>query len=276
MTGLGLVSAKGSAGVTTSAILMAALWPRPAVLVEADPAGGDLRYWYSDEHARPLRADRGVVSLLTARGQQEGLAAGAGLAAHMQTLPGGLPVLVGPDGPAQVEATQGLWDRLASSTAEHDGHVVVDAGRLTNRATLAHTMPLLRACDLTLLVCRATVPSLAHAKELFNLLQTLELPTHLLLIGADRDREDAASVIACHPEHVHLLPTDPTAAESLAGAWSRRLDRSHLVSAARNVASDLYTHLHLSADRASRTNHRGADPVPAAEPAPLTGQGARS
>ena len=43
MSALALVSAKGAPGVTTSALLLAAVWPSPSVLVEADWAGGDLR-----------------------------------------------------------------------------------------------------------------------------------------------------------------------------------------------------------------------------------------
>jgi hypothetical protein len=255
MTGLGLVSAKGSPGVTTSAVLLAALWPTPSVLLEADPAGGDLRYWYSDEHGRPLRPDRGVVSLLTARGVRDeiGGSAGGGLARHAQVLPGGLPVLIGPDGPGQVVATEGLWDRLAMSIAAHDGHVVVDGGRLTNASTLAHTMPLLRGCQRTLLVCRATVSSLAHACELLNLLDTLDLPAQVLLIGgaspSTAERTDAAAAVGRRPEQVHVLPDDPVSAAAVTSQWSRRLDRSRLVRAARSVASELYPQVQLAAQR---------------------------
>ena len=35
-----LVSASGSPGVTTTALGLALLWPRPVMLVEADPTGG--------------------------------------------------------------------------------------------------------------------------------------------------------------------------------------------------------------------------------------------
>ena len=67
MTAIALVSAKGSPGVTTTALLLAAVWPGGATLLEADPAGGDLRTQFSDPSGQPLRADRGVLSLLTAQ-----------------------------------------------------------------------------------------------------------------------------------------------------------------------------------------------------------------
>ena len=39
---IALFSAKGSPGVSTTAMLTAALWPRPSILVDADPMGGDI------------------------------------------------------------------------------------------------------------------------------------------------------------------------------------------------------------------------------------------
>ena len=39
---IGLLCAKGAPGVTTSSVAIAAEWPRPAVVVDADPSGGDI------------------------------------------------------------------------------------------------------------------------------------------------------------------------------------------------------------------------------------------
>ena len=39
---IGLLCAKGAPGVTTSALAIAAQWPRLAVVVDADPSGGDI------------------------------------------------------------------------------------------------------------------------------------------------------------------------------------------------------------------------------------------
>ena len=39
---IGLLSAKGAPGVTTSSLAIAAQWPRPAVVLDADPSGGDI------------------------------------------------------------------------------------------------------------------------------------------------------------------------------------------------------------------------------------------
>ena len=40
MAMIALASASGSPGVTTTALGLALLWPRPILLVEADPTGG--------------------------------------------------------------------------------------------------------------------------------------------------------------------------------------------------------------------------------------------
>ena len=39
---IALCSAKGAPGVTTSGLALALSWPRPVVLAELDPAGGDV------------------------------------------------------------------------------------------------------------------------------------------------------------------------------------------------------------------------------------------
>ena len=41
---LSVVSAKGSPGATTTALLLGALWPRPTVLAECDPSGSDVAW----------------------------------------------------------------------------------------------------------------------------------------------------------------------------------------------------------------------------------------
>ena len=43
---IALCSAKGAPGVTTSGLALALSWPRPVVLAELDPAGGDVLAGY--------------------------------------------------------------------------------------------------------------------------------------------------------------------------------------------------------------------------------------
>lgn len=272
MTVVGLASAQGAPGVTTSAILLAAVW-HDAILLEANPAGGDLRYWYRDASGGPLRPDLGVMSLLTAPAPWRR----PRLAEHLQHLPGGLPVLVGPSGPSQVEALRESWRYLADTLIhlahpQHDDpdaradlvdvdaqptpHVVLDAGSLTGSSSLSFSVPLLRACDRSLLVCRATASSLAHTRDLLRLLADLGLSPQVLLIGPPAAAADAARTLDLPLAAVHLLPDAPEHAAGITGPWTRRLDRSPLLRAARELATRLHHDLASSAtaaDRRSRT-----------------------
>ena len=230
MTGIALLSAKGAPGVTTSAVLLAAVWPTPAMLVEADPAGGDLRSWYTDASGQPMRADVGVVSLLSRQ------AAGAPLSLreHCHTLPGGLPVLVGPETRTQFELLRAQIPQLATGIRATEQAVLVDLGRVEATGLVS---PLLEACALSLLVCRPTVASIRQTR---TLLAASPRPCRVLLIGAAAQRRDAAQALGVPPEQVLVLADDPVSAAAVAGGWTRRLDRSPLVSSARQVASLLH------------------------------------
>ena len=232
MTGIALVSGKGAPGVTTSSVMLAAVWPGPAMLVEADPAGGDLRCWYNDPEGRPLRADLGVVSMLTRR------AGGAdGLHEHSQVLPGGLPILLGPETRQQFDVLRPHLPLLADCITSAQKDVLVDLGRLGS-ADLVR--PLLDACVLSAVVCRATVASIRHTRALLA-----EHPRQwrVLLVGSVSQRGDAADALGVPLEQVLVLAEDPPAASALTGAWSRRLDRSALVSSGRHVATTLCSQL---------------------------------
>lgn len=242
-----LVSAKGSPGVTTTSLLLAAVWPGGATLLEADPAGGDLRTQFSDPTGQPLRADRGVVSLLTAQAPlSSSVGSGADdlsgrLREHSQPLPGGLPVVLGPSNASQVEALRPQWARLADILRDgpSTNSVVVDAGRLSDPSSLALTLPLLRTCDVTVVVARATVTSLSHTRDLLGLLAQVGIPTRLLLIADPRDTVDVAQALGIAADLMQILPEDPASAAALTGPWNRKLDRSRLLVAARRVAAAL-------------------------------------
>jgi MinD-like ATPase involved in chromosome partitioning or flagellar assembly len=232
MTVVALTSAKGAPGVSTSALLLAALWPQ-ALLVEADPWGGDLHYRLTDETGQTLRPDLGVVSLLSAH-NRTGVVTDRSLAAHAQQLPGGLPVVVGPSSPAQVEALRGLWPQLATAVTGSPEPVVLDVGRSHGHSD--SDVQLLRAATRVLLVCRPDLASLVHTRDLLDRLATRYVPAEVLLIGNRTQRDDAARALGNVP--VHVLPEDPAAASALlAGEWSRKLDRSALIVAGRRLVT---------------------------------------
>lgn len=242
MTVVALASAKGAPGVTTSALLLAALWPG-ALLVEADPAGGDLRCWLTASLGEALRPDVGVVSLLSAH-QLTGVVTDRRLATHAQQLAGGLSVLVGPGSPAQAETLRGLWPQLATAVQAAVEPVVLDVGRVDVRGDT--DLLLLRAASRVLLVCRPELASLLHTRDLLDALTAQGVAAAVLLLGSGAQRDDAARALGT--VRVHLLPDDPDAARALSGGmWNRKLDRSPLLAAGRRLVTTLSEDLHPTA-----------------------------
>ena len=89
-----VTSTKGSPGATTFALALAARWPSEAVLVEADPAGGDLgaRCGVAD--------DPGLASLVLAARREV-----PHLAHHAQQVGVGIDVVVAPASATRAAAT---------------------------------------------------------------------------------------------------------------------------------------------------------------------------
>ena len=256
-----LAGGKGAPGVTTVAVALAAVWPRPAVLVEADSAGGDLVYRLPGADGRPLARDRGLLSLAAAAARSSPVP--AALAEHVQRVAGGLDVLVGPAGLIQAAGIAASWPAMAAALAAHpDADVVVDAGRLGPDTPL----PVLARADLVLLLVRPTVAAVAHLRATLGWL----MPR---LAGDARTADRVGVVVRADPRHAaaarrevaEVLATaglpvpvlgavaeDPAAAAGLAGQWTRALDRAPLVAGARDLAGALDRR--LAADR---------DPLPA-------------
>ena len=60
---IAIAADKGSPGVTTTSVALAAVWPRRVLLAEADPAGGDLVYRSAGAHGGVLNPNSGLLSL---------------------------------------------------------------------------------------------------------------------------------------------------------------------------------------------------------------------
>src|SRR4029077_2102430 len=63
---IAVASDKGAPGVTTASVVLAAVWPRPVLLAECDPAGGDLLYRFPGADRGRLCPGRGLLSLAVA------------------------------------------------------------------------------------------------------------------------------------------------------------------------------------------------------------------
>lgn len=156
-----LTSACGSPGTTTSAVGLALTWPRPVLLVEADPTGGSpVLAGYFRGTVRP---SRGLIDLALAHreGRLEQVLPDA-----LLPIPGhDASLLPGVRGHAQARSLTPVWEPLGQvfGDVERTGQdVIVDAGRL---GLADSPEPLIKAADLALLVIRTDLVSLSGARS---------------------------------------------------------------------------------------------------------------
>ena len=121
-----LVSASGSPGVSTTALGLGLAWPRPVVLVEADPTGGSsfLAGFYQGQ------SHPGLVELMMAN--QQRLLTEALPRLLLRVPDTELRVLPGLRSHVQAAAVRELWGPLLTElhALGDDTDVIVDAGRL--------------------------------------------------------------------------------------------------------------------------------------------------
>ncbi|MFD6177256.1 MULTISPECIES: hypothetical protein [unclassified Isoptericola] len=165
MSVITLCSASGSPGVTTTAVGLAMVWPRPVLIVEADPSGSNgLLAGYLQGASE---YETGLLELASSP-----LPMPDALRDVVRSLDpttratAGSPVsyLVGTQTHGQAAGLRDLWTPLVEALAdlERGGQdVIVDAGRL---GLIGSPEPLLSWADLTLLVTRSTLPALAGAR----------------------------------------------------------------------------------------------------------------
>jgi len=159
MAVVALASASGSPGVTTTALGIALLWPRPVLLVEADPTGG------SGLLAGYFRGTReyvgGLIELaLTSSSIHDGLAEVS------QRIEGTrVSFVAGTRSHTQAPALRDLWQPLSEELIDLEStgqDVIVDAGRL---GLAGSPQPLLANADMTLIVTRTTLPALSAVRS---------------------------------------------------------------------------------------------------------------
>lgn len=150
-----MVSAKGSPGVSTTALACTLSWPWRTLLAECDPAGGDILAGYLGGLEIPTPI--GLLPLAAAELRNQAEQAFPGQLVDLDAgNPGHRLVLPGITDPVQAGTIRPTWQRLAEffRGLEHgDGgfDVIADCGRL---ATNAPPWPLLHRADLVLLVLR--------------------------------------------------------------------------------------------------------------------------
>jgi MinD-like ATPase involved in chromosome partitioning or flagellar assembly len=236
MTMVMVASVKGAPGATTTALAMAATWPRPALLAELDPDGGDMRYRLDGDEGEPLDPEPGLLTFASV------IMDGPDVRDHLQVLPGGLEVLVGlPSGDAS-EALDRRWAAVGALLEATPGRdVIADCGRLHPLSPLEELFPY---ADCLVLVTRPTVDGVAHLRARIEAMDDAP-PVYVVVVTGSADARSARQVQAVL-DHADLPTTvlgriayDPVAAGTLAGEWSDRLSRSWLMRSARDVSAQL-------------------------------------
>ena len=155
-----LTSAAGAPGVTTTALALALAWPRPVLLVEADPSGGSaLLAGYLRgriPHHRSL-VDLGVA-------QRQGRLAEALSEVTVDLPDSSVHLIPGARSHAQAGTVTSIMEPLTTALRGLDRNgvdVIVDAGRLGMQD---YPTPLRDRADLALLLMRTTLPAVGAAR----------------------------------------------------------------------------------------------------------------
>ncbi|MGD9793834.1 MAG: hypothetical protein AB7V43_10170 [Acidimicrobiia bacterium] len=214
MTVVAILGSKHSPGATTLAVALGAVTSADddALVVEADPAGGDV----AARAGLPL--DPGLLTLAAAG--RRGLTA-ALLDVHTQRLANGTPVLVAPSSPEHAHAAvRGLAGNMEDTLRGRAGLTIVDVGRWDPQSPASE---ILRSVDVIVAVFRPTVEGVEHLRT--RLAAIPGLPVVAVMVGEHPYRvEEVRSALGL--DVVHVIADDPRAAMVGAGAshdrWLRR------------------------------------------------------
>ncbi|WP_280422502.1 BTAD domain-containing putative transcriptional regulator [Nocardia carnea] len=232
------------AGTTTTTLALAHTWPgpEPALIVEADPAGGQL--------ADMVGADSylGLASLARTHTPGEPVDPDS-LARHVQFLPGGEALLAAPPhrDPDRAVFTAELLAGPSPSWRNLGVTVFADCGFHEPDSDLD---PVLAAADACLVVVRADHWDPDSAARRIRVLTHNSRRRGVVLVGADARGEFAT---ALGLPLLGAMPEGRASAEALLHGTRAPRRRPHLLRAARDIATDLNVQL--------RTPLRGARPA---------------
>jgi len=241
---IALASVKGSPGVTSTALALAAAWPRPVVLLEGDLAGGDLGYRCRAAHGGPVYSTKGLLKLAAAvRGGMPGSGA---VVDQAQLLGCGVNLVQGVTTAAQARGLAGLWPIIAQACTAAEVDVIADLGRLDRASAL---MPLAQAADCLVPVSSTSLESVMHVTEglsdvVGGLAQHGTVNLAPLLVGPDAhavrdcaDLDELLSRAGLPASATQPMPYDPKALERLERGEpaTGRLGRTLLLRAARAI-----------------------------------------
>jgi hypothetical protein len=220
---IALASAKGSPGTTTFGLALASVWPRPVVLVEADPDGADLG-------ARCGLPDRpGLLSVATESSRDNQPFT---FGEHEQQV-GNVRVVIGPADARQASiAVTQLGDTLHGLS---DVDLLVDVGRLRPGSP---SSGLVAAADFLVVVSGGDLASVAHTAPALP-----ASPGAGVVVVGETGFDTAALREAFGAPVLGYVPRDKPAAAALHAGAVRRPSRRGLLAAATTIADRLVRRL---------------------------------
>ena len=245
---IAIASDKGAPGVTTAALALAAVWPRPVLLAECDPAGGDLAYRFPSAGGGHLDPRRGVLSLAVAarRGMQPNQ-----VWEHVQKLHGGLDVLAGVTNAEQGAGLNLLWGQIGKVLATlPQADVIADCGRLGSDGPV---YDLLAEATTVVLVTKASVGDVIRLRDRVTAFAAAAesrgrrgFGAAVVVVADQRSSRGAFAEV----EHVLRqakapaaviggLAHDPKGAALFNGGMAGKLEKTQLIKSARNIAQQL-------------------------------------
>ncbi len=181
---------------------------------------------------------RGVSSLVLALRQKTWDS--IRLEEHVQQLPGGLDVLVGPLGADSARALDVELARVQTRPVPPDVDLLADLGRLEQ--TTIGQRRILEDSDCALLVVRSDASGLAHARwAIDRLWESGHRRPDLVLFGeGPYSASEAAAALSVSV--IDVIPHDPKGASMTSGGPGRpnALLRSPLIAAAKRIVSALF------------------------------------
>lgn len=226
---VGLVSAKGSPGVTTAALALAAV-AEDSLLVELDPSGGSIEVWTG------AWGEPGLVRV--ANGLRRSAGADA-VVEHLVDVPAGIRSILAPTAGPYAESSVALTrDRLTSALRDLDGiTTILDLGRWSRSDTTTHRVS---GCDVVGIVCSPTIDGVEAARWLVEPLEAASATRVVVVAVGERPYGSAEVAAAMEVPVVGALAWDRRGFTTLlAHGAGRAWARSPLARSARTVLSGL-------------------------------------
>jgi MinD-like ATPase involved in chromosome partitioning or flagellar assembly len=225
---IALISPKGAPGVTTAALVLAAMTER-SLMVEFDPSGGSIETWVESPSEPGLLR---VANALRRSMDADAVRIGA------RSAPTGLAVVHAPaSGPMTESSIAAIGERLPIAMDGASETVILDCGRWSRtQATSARLV----GVDAIVIVCTPTVPGLSAAIPLIESVEAATTIRPLILLVGDRPYSAAEVEAAASTTVVGVLPWDSRSVNALlAGGVTKSWMRSPLARAGAAAMSRL-------------------------------------